>query len=65
MTRIYLCFDCGGDPCVLRCPEDGDFLPMTCPFYGPAPDDDETVRPAWKEAVPVKESKPSPIIEVP
>lgn len=50
MTRIFVCFDCGGEPCVLRCPENGDFLPTACPFYET---EAGVVRPPWHEAQPV------------
>lgn len=59
MTRIFVCFDCGGDPCVLRCPENGDFLPLCCPFYESG---EGGVRPPWHEARPVQTSELSEII---
>lgn len=63
MTRIFVCFDCGDIPCVLRAPDNCDMLPLCCPFF--EPDEGEVVRPPWHEARPVKLAGPSPIIEVP
>ena len=59
MTRIFVCFDCGDIPCVLRCPDNCDMLPLCCPFFEP---EEGVVRPPWHEARPVQTSEPSDII---
>lgn len=63
MTRIFVCFDCGDNPCVLRVPDDCNMDARFCPFMECF--DGGAVRPHWHEARPVQTSEPSPIIEVP
>ena len=62
MTRIFVCFDCGDIPCVLRVPDDCEMSPLCCPFF--EPDGGLPLCPPWREARPVQSSEPSPIIEV-
>ncbi len=60
MTRIFVCFYCGDIPCVLRCPDNCDMLPLCCPFL--VPDEGGVVRPPWHEVRPVKPAELSDII---